>query len=98
MIFKNPEKAQDYPVLNEYTSFLRPMKRDLIGRKGEMSEVLSAFERVEVSNVMLLGYAGSGKTALIDALKILKLVLTRIRKSSFLSMSSIRSFSCHRQQ
>lgn len=71
MIFKNPEKAQEYPVLNEYTSFLRPMKRDLIGRKGEMSEVLSAFERVEVSNVMLLGYAGSGKTALMQGVKAL---------------------------
>lgn len=54
--------------MSKYTSYVPLAERDIIGRDTEMRSVLAAFMRPELSNVMLLGDAGSGKTALIQGL------------------------------
>ena len=57
LITDNP----DYPMLSQYTKVVTKMNRPVIGRENEMRRVLSSFERPEISNVILLGDAGSGK-------------------------------------
>ena len=60
------EKKERYPYLDSYTSFLKPMERQLIGREREMDELRAAMERPELCNPLLLATAGSGKTALVQ--------------------------------
>lgn len=61
-------KASLYPFLNEYTTPVKKMERTLIGRKDEMNSMRAAMMRPELCNVMLLGDAGSGKTAIVQGL------------------------------
>lgn len=67
MIFRNddPRKNQ-YPFMAEYTDFLKKMERPLIGREKEMQQLMAAMARPELSNVILLAEAGTGKTALVQ--------------------------------
>lgn len=62
-------KIAKYPNMAKYTEFLRPMKRQLIGRKQELSMMGAALCKPEVSNVMLLASAGTGKTALVQGMR-----------------------------
>lgn len=55
-----------FPRLIEFTDVVTPPVRTLVGRDEEAVEVLSNLGRPEVSNVMLLGDAGSGKSSLVE--------------------------------
>lgn len=55
---------EDYPTLESYAKELKPLTSPLIGREYESSVILSTFHNPVVSNVFLLGDAGSGKTTL----------------------------------
>lgn len=72
MLFDNHENADDmiqkYPYMNRYTNFLKHMTRELIGRTHEMQQVMAAMLKPEYCNVLLLGEAGSGKTALVQGI------------------------------
>ena len=69
MLFdNNAELAEQYPYMNAYTTFLRKMQRELVGRKHEMDQVQAAMLKPEYCNVLLLGEAGSGKTALVQGI------------------------------
>ena len=59
-------KAERYPYMTQYTSFLKKMERPLIGREKEMKELMAAMQRPELCNAILLAPAGSGKTALVQ--------------------------------
>ncbi len=59
-------KAEHYPYMTQYTSFLKKMERPLIGREKEMRELMAAMQRPELCNAILLAPAGSGKTALVQ--------------------------------
>ena len=50
-----------YPFLQKYTSPMKKMERELVGRSQEMRSLKAAFNRAELSNVLLLAEAGSGK-------------------------------------
>ena len=50
----------------EYATFLKKMERPLVGRKKEISQLLACMSRPELCNAILLGDAGSGKTALVQ--------------------------------
>ena len=66
-IFRDGDpKAETYPFMSQYTSFLKPMTRKLIGREKEMQQLMAAMQRPELCNVILLAPAGSGKTALVQ--------------------------------
>ena len=54
----------EYPTLEKYAKELKPLDSPLIGRTHEASIILSTFHNPVVSNVLLLGDAGSGKTTL----------------------------------
>lgn len=58
----------NYSTLAAYTQPLKPAERPIIGREREMRGVKAALSRPELCNVILLGSAGSGKTALIQGL------------------------------
>ena len=58
--------AEFYPFLDEYTSPVKKMERDLVGRKQEIKSIMAALMRPELCNVMLLGEPGAGKTAIVQ--------------------------------
>lgn len=67
MIFKeNDPKGDKYPYMRDYTDFLKKMERPLLGREKEMKQLMAALARPELSNVILLAEAGTGKTALVQ--------------------------------
>ena len=69
MLFeKMPELAEQYPYMNMYTNFLRPMQRTLVGREHEIQQVQAAMLKPEYCNVLLLAEAGAGKTALVQGI------------------------------
>ena len=55
-----------YEFLKKYTAPLKRPERNIIGRDEEMRRLMAAMLRPELSNVILLGEAGSGKTALVQ--------------------------------
>lgn len=69
MLFENDQEAVErYPYMNMYTNFLKKMQRELVGREQEMMQVQAAMLKPEYCNVLLLGEAGSGKTALVQGI------------------------------
>lgn len=54
--------------LEAYTSPVKPMTRELVGREHEMMQMRAGLARPEYSNIALLGEAGSGKTAIVQGL------------------------------
>lgn len=56
----------NYKALSAYATRLRKPERPIIGRDSEIRKVKASLQRVEVSNVILLGDAGSGKTMLVQ--------------------------------
>lgn len=62
MIFREDDpKVKQYPYMAGYTDFLKPMERPLLGREREMRQLMAAMSRPELSNVILLAEAGTGK-------------------------------------
>ena len=57
--------ATKYLLLSKYTKAVMEMNRPVVGREIEEERILSSFCRPEISNVILLGDAGSGKTTLV---------------------------------
>lgn len=55
-----------YPCLNEYTAPVKKPERKIIGRDKEIRQILAAMMRPELCNVILLGSAGVGKTAVVQ--------------------------------
>lgn len=55
-----------YQYLDKYTVQVKQPEREIVGREREMRRVLAALMRPELCNVILLGEAGSGKTALVQ--------------------------------
>lgn len=60
--------AKKYPNLAKYTKELHPAERPVLGREHEIREIKATLRRNEVSNVMLLADAGTGKTATVEGL------------------------------
>lgn len=60
---KFPEK---YKCLNSYVMPIKMPVAQIIGRETEIDRLMAAMMRPEVSNVILLAPAGSGKTALVQ--------------------------------
>lgn len=57
-----------YEYFDKYTQPIPLPVRKIIGREKEVNSILAALKRPEVSNVMLLGPAGSGKTSIVSEL------------------------------
>lgn len=56
-----------YPMLNLYVDPVRPPVREIVGREQEQHQILASLSRPEVSNVLLLAAAGTGKTVLVQS-------------------------------
>lgn len=65
-MLENRELAGKYVNLDAFSNPVKPPAREIVGRQNEMNAVLSALMRPELSNVILIGEAGSGKTALVQ--------------------------------
>ncbi|MDP9904770.1 AAA family ATPase [Arthrobacter bambusae] len=66
-MFANARLNDTYPLLARLSEPLRPAEREIVGREREIQQVLAGMERPELSNILLLGDAGSGKSALVQA-------------------------------
>lgn len=66
----NAEMAEQYPYMHQYTNYMKKMTRPLVGREHEKQQVMAAMLKPEYCNVLLLGEAGSGKTALVQGIMI----------------------------
>lgn len=62
--------ADLYPVLHAYANVLLPPVREIIGREKEEGQIMSALQRPELSNVLLLGPAGIGKTTTVQQVSV----------------------------
>ncbi|GHU57208.1 hypothetical protein AGMMS49975_22250 [Clostridia bacterium] len=58
--------ASKYPMLYQYATPIKPMSRPLLGRDKELRQLRTGLLRPELCNVLLLGDAGSGNTALVQ--------------------------------
>ena len=56
----------EYPLLSTYTSPVKAAEREIVGRTQEMMRIQAGLSRPELSNLLLLAPAGSGKTALVQ--------------------------------
>lgn len=63
--------AEGYPMLASYVSPIRPAKYAVVGRKSEMASIMATFGREIVTNAILLGEPGSGKTEIVKGLSVL---------------------------
>lgn len=61
-----PEFQKQFPMLYNYGSLVKPMTRQLIGREKQLRQLKAGLLRPELCNVLLLGEAGAGKTALVQ--------------------------------
>lgn len=60
-----------YPFLDKFTNRVKKPTREIVGREKEIQMLMAALLRPEISNVILLGEAGSGKTMLVQSVSIL---------------------------
>lgn len=65
-MFDNETQRERYSMLDKYTNPVKRPEREIVGREKEIEKVQAALQRPEISNVMLLAGAGSGKTALVQ--------------------------------
>lgn len=68
--FQKIINEREYPYLNNYTHPVKKANREIIGREKQMREIMAAFARPELSNVILLAEGGGGKTALVQGLML----------------------------
>lgn len=61
-----PDFAKQFPMLYTYGTPVKRMTRRLIGRERQLRQLKAGLLRPELCNVLLLGDAGSGKTALVQ--------------------------------
>lgn len=59
---------QTYPLLASYSRVMTKPARPVLKREAEIKGILANLHRPEVSNVILLGEAGVGKTAIVETL------------------------------
>lgn len=66
MPLTDPRQAEAYPTLSAYSDPVRAAERAIVGREKEIEQMMAAMRRPELSNVLLLAPAGSGKSALVQ--------------------------------
>ena len=69
MVEFNPDSIE-YPNLAQFVRPVKKPEREIIGRDREMEQILAAFNRPELANILLLSPAGGGKTSLVQGLSI----------------------------
>lgn len=65
-MFSDPEVAQRYSTLAVYSSPMPRPERAIVGRDHEIDRLMASMLRPELRNPLLLGPAGSGKTAVVQ--------------------------------
>ncbi len=63
------DKFEKYPTLKKYLHPLDDLPRPLIGRNDEIKRFISTLHNSIMSNPCILGYPGTGKTALVQGIK-----------------------------
>lgn len=69
-MFKDEVLDAAYPKLSALSTPLKRMERELVGREDEVGQVLKTLHRPELSNAILIGPAGSGKTSLMQGISL----------------------------
>lgn len=67
MLFEHdPDAAERYPYMHQYTNYMKKMERPLIGREHEKQLIQAAMLKPELCNVLLLAEAGTGKALTVN--------------------------------
>lgn len=66
-ILENTLLEKQDTLLTRYSQEVREPERAIVGRDQEVAQILAAMSRPELCNALLLGPAGSGKSALVQA-------------------------------
>lgn len=66
MAFEDPRLDEAYPVLSAFSAPLRAPERAIVGRDGEIEQLMAAMMRPELSNSILIAAPGTGKTMLVQ--------------------------------
>lgn len=61
---------ENFSYLSRYATPVKKPVRAVLGREAEMKSLLASLSRVEVSNAILLGDPGSGKTMLVQGISM----------------------------
>lgn len=67
MVGADSEQFADYNLLSQFTNYVVAPTRPIVGREKEIDRILATMMRPEMCNALLLAPAGSGKTALVQA-------------------------------
>src|SRR5699024_5371614 len=67
-MFHDEGLDERYPLLSRLSQPLKPAEREIVGRDHEMMQVLASLSRPELSNVVLIAEAGTGKAQSNDSL------------------------------
>lgn len=65
-MFDDTRLNEQYALLAKLSDPMKPPERKIIGREYEMRQLRAAMARPELCNAILLGDAGSGKTAVVE--------------------------------
>lgn len=69
-MFNDERVDAAYPNLSTLSDPLKPAEREIVGRERERLQLMAGMARPELSNVLLLAEAGTGKTALVQAVSV----------------------------
>lgn len=68
-MFGEPRLDESYPLLARLSQPLKQAERAIVGREKEILQLLASMSRPELCNALLLADAGTGKTALVQAVR-----------------------------
>jgi len=66
-MFDQSDMNEKYPILSAYSDPIKAPEREIVGRDHEVNQLMASMSRPELCNALLLGPAGSGKSALVQA-------------------------------
>ena len=65
-MFSDERLDRKYPTLSAVGNPLKAAEREIVGREHEMLQLMASMARPELCNALMLGPAGSGKTAVVQ--------------------------------
>lgn len=65
-MFSDEHLDRKYPTLSSVGNPLKAAEREIVGREHEMLQLMASMARPELCNALMLGPAGSGKTAVVQ--------------------------------
>lgn len=69
-MFVDARLNEKYPLLAKLSTPLKKPEREIVGREYERTQLLASMSRAELCNALILGPAGTGKSALVQSVSL----------------------------